>query len=298
MMGGIKVALLFFGYSAVGMGGDYAVNLVDRSVSLDRNARFDMDAVRVAAQEAKSSQSCEFKAERRVRIDAAVRQGLAIEAGSGSLTVDGREGLSEVRAVGRVCASREEYLEELQLTLERVGDDIVLTAHYPDHSSWRRNWRGDEYARIDLEVEIPRDMPAIVEDGSGDMRISGTGDLRIDDGSGEIFVDGVAGSVAIEDGSGEIEVRGVKGDVEIEDGSGEIMVSDIEGSLFVEDGSGEIEAFSVGRDVVIDGDGSGSISVRDVGGDFDVRADGSGSIRYSGVEGNVDVPRKKRRHDH
>ena len=290
-----KVAALFMGYGLVGYGGDYAVGLLAQEPMRHQEVHVDVEVdvpdvhVDVALGH---SQSCDFQVERRVAVGASAAQLLRLRAGSGELTVEGKAGLDRVQAVGRACASDEAYLDDLQLTLEREGDELVLSAHYPqgDH----RNWRGNDYARMDLVVEIPMDMAVDLQDSSGSMQVSGTGALTIEDSSGDITVTNATGPVTIDDSSGGIVVRGVRGDVEIDDGSGEVSLMDVTGNVRLRDGSGSLDVEGVTLDVVVERDGSGSIAVRDVGGDFQVRADGSGGIRYSGVSGTVDVPVKKR----
>ena len=294
MVRAFRWTALFLGYGVVGWGGDLAASLLAGRPAPDMSMEIRVDVpdldVRV---EPSHSGRCAYETEREVSISASTANWLRLSAGSGELTVEGRAGADHVHAIGRVCASDESYLDELALTLERRGDDVVLTANYPDDDG---GWRGDDYARIDLAVEIPLDMAVDLEDSSGGMEVSGTGELRIDDSSGEILVHGVNGAVSIDDSSGGIEVRDVTGDVEVDDGSGEVDLSDIRGSVRVRDGSGGIDVAEVEGDVVIGDDGSGSIDVRDVRGDFSVRSDGSGGIRYSGVGGTVDIPADKRRH--
>lgn len=292
----LKVTGLFLAYGLMGLGVDYAAAMlsdearVERSVSVAVNIP-DVD-VRV---EPSVFGSCEYQAERRLSLEAAAIDRLVLSAGSGELSVEGREGLDRVQVVGRVCASEEEYLADLRVTLERRGDDVELTAHYPDRSR-RERWRGNDYARIDLVVEVPMNMAVDLEDSSGGMEISGTGELRIDDSSGEIVVRRVDGAVRIDDSSGGIDVRDVSGDIEVDDSSGGIDLVGVGGSVVIRDGSGSIDAEDVEGDVVVDDDGSGSINVHDVRGDFRVLSDGSGGIRYSAVGGTVDIPRDKRRH--
>ena len=233
---------------------------------------------------------CRFDSEYEVSVAASVADKLELRAGAGGLKVEGREGLDQVRATARACASDMDYLDELEVTLRREGDDIILTTHYPDLSGLRF---GNDVAQIDLVVEIPLGMAVEIEDSSGSMEVSGTGDLRIEDSSGSIDVAGISGAVDIDDSSGSLKVEDVAGDVAIEDGSGSIQVRNIQGALHLRDGSGSIEVVDVGQDVVVERDGSGSINVRDVRGDFTVRRDGSGRIRYSNVEGNVQIPRRK-----
>jgi len=298
MLRAMRVTALFLGYGLVGFGGDYAAGMLVDHPHARRNVdvNVDLDVPDFDVQiEPMRSGDCAFQAERRVSVEASASDLLRLSAGSGELRVEGRAGLDRVQAVGRVCASEQEYLDDLRITLERRGGDVALATHYP-HQGRRGSWRGNDYARIDLTVEVPLNMAVDLEDSSGGMEISGTGALRIDDSSGEIDVHDVTGAVRIDDSSGGIDVRGVSGDVEVDDGSGGIDLSDIGGSVRLRDGSGSINAVAVQGNVVVDDDGSGSISVRDVRGDFQVRSDGSGGIRYSGVEGTVDIPRDKRRH--
>lgn len=252
---------------------------------------------------------CRFEEERSVDSPAASLRELRVVSGSGSLEVVGVEGLTEVQAVARACASHEEFLSDLRLTTEVSGSTLLLETHYPDFSGWRS---GNRYARLDLRVEVPVGMAADIRDGSGSIDISNLGNLTIQDGSGEVVVNGimgdlviedgsgeleiqnVSGSVAVEDGSGEITLEGIGSDVEIDDSSGEIQIRGVDGSVTLQDSSGGVEIAEVGGSVRVVADGSGGIVVNGVGGDFVVERDGSGDIRYSGVEGTVDIPRKKK----
>jgi hypothetical protein len=217
---------------------------------------------------------------------------LRLLAGSGSLQVDGVEGLTEVRAEARACASHEEFLEDLDLTFDMNGDQLLVETHYPDFDG-TRSW-GNRYARLDLRLEVPMGMAADIRDSSGEMALAGMGALTVEDSSGEIEIHGITGSVKIDDSSGEIEVWDVTGDVEIDDGSGEINLENIRGGVTIDDGSGEIDARNVEGTFRVVRDGSGSIEVDGVGGDFVVERDGSGSIRHRDVSGTVDIPRRRR----
>lgn len=299
MLRALRWTALFLGYSVVGWSGDLAASLIGGEPAFRTEVAVQRDAPEAAGVavrvEPSRSGRCAYEVERRVSLSASAAEWLRLSAGSGELTVEGRDGSGQVQAVGRACASDESYLEDLTLTLERRGDDVVLVANYPDRDG-RGSWRGNDYARIDLAVEVPRGMAVDLEDSSGGLEVSGTGELRIDDSSGEIRVREVEGPVWIDDSSGGIDVRDVGGDVEVDDGSGGVELTDVRGSVRVRDGSGEIDVAGVEGDVVVADDGSGSIDVRDVRGDFSVRSDGSGGIRYSGIGGSVDIPADKRRH--
>jgi len=211
---------------------------------------------------------------------------LDVEAGAGRLVVTGRDGTSDVRVTAVLCASSQEALEGLEVTLD--GDQLRT-----DYPNLRGRWGGRNYARIDLEVAVPRGMDVRVEDGSGSIAISGVGQVHVKDGSGEIRVRD-ATAVVVEDGSGSLQIEDVTGNVEIEDGSGSLRVREVTGDVDVSDGSGSIEIEAVGGTVRVDGMGSGGLSVRDVEGDLVVRDGRRERIRYSDIRGSLDLPPARR----
>ena len=242
----------------------------------------------VAAQ--RGGDRCEFGTELSAELSASESERLTVSAGSGSLVVEGRSGASGVTVTATACASEEWMLEEMDVVLERRGSTLDLETFYPDDS-----WRDGGYARIDLRVEVPLGMDAEIDDGSGSTTLSGLGDLTVDDGSGELYVEDIRGSVDIDDGSGGLEIRDVQGDVFVEDGSGSMDIVGVTGSVTVEDGSGSIEIRDVGQDVMAYEIGSGTIRVSSVEGNFTVRDGRHERIRYSGVRGVVDIPAPRRR---
>lgn len=236
--------------------------------------------------------NCKFEAERSFSAPADMSDLLRLSTGSGFLEVVGVDGLDEVRATARACASHEEFIQDLRLTSERSRGELVVETHYPNWSE-RGGW-GNRYARLDLTLEVPEGMLVDLKDSSGEITIANLGDTSIQDSSGEIEAHSIQGHLFIDDSSGEISVYDVTGDVEIEDGSGEIEISGVGGTLTISDGSGEINAEDIAGTLTVLSDGSGSIEVDGVGGDFIVRSDGSGDIEYADVAGKVDVPRKRR----
>ncbi|MEE8523194.1 MAG: hypothetical protein V3T72_04625 [Thermoanaerobaculia bacterium] len=227
---------------------------------------------------------CDFEAPFEESADAAGAAVIRIDAGAGSLQVVGNSGLSAVRVRGKGCASSQRLLDGIELTVQRRGDRIDVIVDIPD-----RRW-GNSNARLDLEIEVPGDVPIEIDDGSGAMKVRGVAAAAIADGSGSIEVRDVAGDLRIDDGSGSVHVEDVGGEVHIRDGSGEIEVRRAGSVVIDEDGSGSIEIAEVEGDVVVRDDGSGSIYVSDVGGDFTVRDDSSGGIRHRDVGGHVSVP--------
>ena len=304
MRAGLRVAALFAAYSVIGFGGDYAVGLlgqdhdaepVDAAVrhEIEPRVRVVVDVRPAIVVRIRHSGECSYALDRQLTIPMQGVDRLNIDAGSGDLRVEGQAGLDQIVVVGSVCASLEEWLDELLLTVEegRAGD-VTLVAHYPEN----RNRSGrNNTAKIDLTVLVPLGLDVDIDDSSGDIEVSGTGNLWIDDSSGSIQVRGVDGNLRIDDSSDGLQIEDVAGDVEIDDSSGGIDIRDVQGSVALNDGSGGIDIADVGRDVLIESDGSGSIVVRNVGGDFVVDGDGTGSIRHSDVAGLVDIPEDQRR---
>ena len=246
---------------------------------------------------------CEHGADRSASSELSGIERVRVIAGAGSLEVTGRAGVSGMTARGRACTSERDDLDDLRLDVRREGSTLVLEAMHPD-----RNVRfGSYYARIDLVVDVPQGTAVVIDDGSGDLEVRGTGATRIDDGSGNMIVRDVRGALEIEDGSGNIEIAVVAGAIEIDDGSGNVELEQARGSVEIgdgsgdirvngaqsvrlSDGSGEIRVMNVSGNVTIEEDGSGSIRVEDVGGSLTVDDDGSGDVRYTNVTGRVSIP--------
>jgi hypothetical protein len=309
----MKAVIAISGLAGFVLFGPPAVRFVTHKVTHETIRVEVHEVARVKAIEAiaaSNQSSCRYEAERSFEMGVGSDTRLELSAGSGSLEVVGVEGLGEVRAVARACASHEEFLDDLQLTAEERGSALYVETHYPDQSN-RSGW-GERYARLDLRLEVPLGMAGEIRDGSGEAEISGMGDLWVADGSGELEINNILGSVevqdgsgeltigdiqgrvSIQDGSGEIELWSVGGDVEIQDGSGEMDLRDIRGNVVLSDSSGEIDVKDVEMSVRVRGDSSGDIIVDGVGGDFVVQGDGSGSIHHHNVAGTVDIPRRKR----
>lgn len=228
-------------------------------------------------------------ATRNATVNAAGARRIDVEAQAGSLRIEGRSGITEVRVRGVARASDAGDLDDIKLIADRNGDVVRIRADIPDNS-----W-GNRYRALDLVIEVPDNIPLDVEDGSGDAEFVAVGALDLNDGSGEITIRDAKGMVRVEDGSGGVEIEKVTGDVEIDDGSGEIRIRDVQGSVLIdEDGSGSIDARGVTGAFRVRDDGSGSINAEDVGGDLVVESDGSGGVRYRNVKGSIRVPKDAR----
>lgn len=245
----------------------------------------------VASLAAAQDRDLDHSARREASASAAGATLIVVEAQAGSLRVEGKRGVDQVRAHGTAWAGSEARLREVTLTAEREGSTVRVKVEIPDDHDWRE----EDRAMLDLVVELPDDIAVEVGDGSGEAEIVGVASLDIADGSGELRIENIGGPLSVVDGSGELTIRDVRGDVRIRDGSGSVDIAGVRGSVTVEgDGSGEIEARNITGGLRVERDGSGSIEAREVGGDFVVERKGSGGISYSGVKGEVRVPRNKR----
>lgn len=172
----------------------------------------------------------------------------------------------------------EAFEDKMLFEMQRESEYAVISAKKKDGL----NWGWSKNIAIHLEVEVPRGMDLVIDDGSGSINIENIdGAIKIDDSSGSISLRDIGNNLQIDDGSGSISLKDVNGDVSIEDGSGSIEMKNVIGSVDIEDGSGSITAKKVGGDFRVD-DGSGDIVVSDLTGEFKLVDDGSGSIRVNG----------------
>jgi DUF4097 and DUF4098 domain-containing protein YvlB len=231
-----------------------------------------------------------FETTKNLNLQAAGLDKLEIDAGAGSLSISGADGLAAIEVEARIVvdgvrdSDMEGYIKDhVELELRKSAGTAVLKSHLRDGGGFL--FRRD--ARIDLTVRVPRRMGLDVVDGSGALEVENiAAAVRIDDGSGGLRVSKIVGSVRIEDGSGEIVVDGVEGNLDIEDGSGEIDVRDVTGDVVLDDGSGGTTLRHIGGTVTVD-DGSGSLEISDVGKDVVLRHKGSGGVDITGVKGKV-----------
>lgn len=236
-----------------------------------------------------SADNCKYEKtiEKTLKLDNS--ETLAITAAAGDLDVVGVPGSSEAVIRGRVCASREEWLEQTDI-YTRPGKHAEISADMADTGD---GWSfGSTYLLLDMHIEVPDRLPLDVTDSSGDMQLDNVSEVKIRDSSGGIEVNDARGAVSVDDSSGDIDITGADGDVTIEsDSSGDITAVDIDGSFrVVSDSSGDIDATRVRDDFIVERDSSGDINARDIGGDFRVLRDGSGGIRSTGVKGEVSIP--------
>lgn len=184
-----------------------------------------------------------------------------IQAGAGSLDVHGDSADDQIHVQALVCASRKSGLEGMGVEhVLRNGIQSIAT-RIPESATmfWTNT-----YSHINLTVHLPQGLPVQITDGSGSMSVTGTGELVIQDGSGNIAIDSVAGNVEVRDGSGELNIANVAGNVEVRDGSGSLFIAAVDGTVSIHDGSGSIDVRDVSMEVTILESGSGSVALQRV----------------------------------
>ncbi len=219
-------------------------------------------------------------------VDSGTLERLLLDVGAGSLVVTGDVSSDEIRVVATACANSNNRLDSLELNHRVAGSELIVDTRKNRNRSffWWLNF-GNSYAYIDIEVRMPSDLQLEVEDGSGGVDISGVSTLRLQDGSGAIRIENIAGDVAVDDGSGSIAITSVTGRVSIRDGSGPISIRDSYDVVIDDDGSGDIQIENIQSNVTVLDDGSGSIRILDVGGNVEIFDAGSGSVNVRGVAG-------------
>ena len=224
---------------------------------------------------------CEFTDTR--KLSGPATETLHVKSGAGPVEISGDSGLTEFEVDAILCASSQELLDGLSVSLDAGRLDTA----YP---KWRsRFFGGNRYASISLALRVPAPTAIELEDGSGSVRISGVGRVSVDDGSGRLHIAGTRGDVRVEDGSGSLRIEDVTGNVEVNDGSGSLRITQVAGNVAVDDGSGSLDVRGVTGNVLVSDDGSGSIEIEEVGGGVRITDPGSGGIAVRDVQGGLTV---------
>ena len=129
---------------------------------------------------------CKYEKNIDVTLDLAGSDQLAIRSGAGDLRITGHADSTEARVRGKLCASKEKWLEGSGVVTEG-GTRASIASSLPDiNSGW--SLLGSNYLYLDLDIEVPAGLALEVHDSSGDMELHGTGSARIRDSSGDIKV--------------------------------------------------------------------------------------------------------------
>jgi hypothetical protein len=190
---------------------------------------------------------------------------LTAETEAGDLKIIGVKGASQIEVIADLYSSES---RPFTLSLEKQGYAAVLKAVGGSCIGVCSGPSG--YA--DLLVKVPAELALTLEDGSGDISIEGlSSDLVINDGSGNLTVQG-GRHLVLEDGSGNASLTGFSGNLTIEDGSGDIDIQQVKGMVSISDGSGDILVQQAGGFTLLD-DGSGELKIDQINGPVSLNKD-------------------------
>jgi DUF4097 and DUF4098 domain-containing protein YvlB len=215
-------------------------------------------------------------------------QSMQIICGSGFLDVFGVERGDRIKVTATVKISGipqnmlADFLDKhVLLSLKKRYRKAVLQSDFKNENRVKAD------GKIDLTVEVPKSLDVRIDDGSGAIFVTAlTGNLEIDDGSGSIKIQMMRGHVSISDDSGTIEVMDISGNLEVKDGSGRIDIGGVKGNVRIVDGSGSMTVKDIDGNLTVT-DGSGSIEISDVTRNVFIKEAGSGTLEIEGVKGKV-----------
>lgn len=215
---------------------------------------------------------------KQIQIEAAGIDTFIANTGAGDLKIQGVDGLTQITVIADIYTYGD---IKADLTLEKNGLHAKLVADFDNNINFSRS------PYIDLTIQVPATMMLTLEDGSGDIDIQGVAaNINLDDGSGDLWIKG-GQQLNIVDGSGTIEISHTTGNLTLEDGSGSIMLKGIGGNAKIEDGSGDMSVHNVNGHVTID-DGSGDIDVDNTKG-LSIIESGSGDLSVDHINGSVSM---------
>src|SRR5881394_3037928 len=212
---------------------------------------------------------CEFRADRAAGVDAKGVEKVVIRAGAGDMKVVGRGNAVRVEARGVACAAKQQLLDATQINVRREGNIVYVETAMPQDQD-AGLFGKDGYAYIDLGIALPANIPVQAEDSSGDATFEDLQALALQDSSGDLQLDHIAGLADVNDSSGDLTI----------DGAGSVRVRDSSGDLSIEKVQGDVEVTL---------DSSGDILISEVDGNVRVVQDSSGGIRVEHVKGSVNI---------
>ena len=229
--------------------------------------------------------NCKHSAPRTLKLETAGVKAVVFEVNQHDLKVVASQGGGQLD--GRACASSADWLDQLVLDQQHVGDKLVVSLRRDGRSALSL---GNSYAWLDIRGSVPDNLPLQFKIGSGDGSVENAQSLSMDVGSGDGRARGTRGSVHAAVGSGDLDIDGA-GSLELLSlGSGEVKARNIRGDARTGTvGSGDLDLFDIGGSVRLETVGSGDIDFQRVKGDVEVGVVGSGNVEISEVGGNVRV---------
>jgi hypothetical protein len=234
---------------------------------------------------------CRYSAPRNLHDDLSGVRGVQIDVHSHDLHLADTGNAAALDATGRACASSQEALDNLQITKHREGDQLIIDVGSSHGLNVQIFGVGVSYEYVELQMQLPSNMPVTLTADSGDAYVGGFNQLDAETSSGDLHIRNIAGAVNVTNGSGDVEVNDVGSLRAGSIGSGDLRARNIHADVRIGSvGSGDVELDEVGGSVTVGTLGSGDLKVVNVHGDLTVGAKGSGDVTHDNIGGKVSVP--------
>jgi len=145
-------------------------------------------------------------------------------------------------------------LNDMHVDYSGNGNTIDITAQ----NSFAPFFIGDR--SIDLDITAPSTSDVVMTSGSGEVEVENiTGQVTVDTGSGSINASNLNGPISLKTGSGSIDASNLNGPTTLKTGSGSVTVGGLIGQANVDTGSGQVEITGAklsGQSIMKTGSGS------------------------------------------
>lgn len=209
---------------------------------------------------------------------------LYVEIGAGTVAVHAAgSDTTEIQVEGR---------DADDVAVEQRAEQIVVVAPQ------RRGGFFGLGSDLTVSAHVPIGSELATKLGSADLVVTGTiAAARLKSGSGQIRVEEISGDADVLSGSGDVEVETALGNLRVKTGSGDTRVGRASGAVQVTSGSGQVEIRSAeGETATKTGSGDvrvetarGDVSMTSASGDLEVGSISSGAIRAKTASGDVVV---------
>lgn len=202
---------------------------------------------------------------------------LVINNGAGRVTIRrGEEGIVSVAATKRASGIGIDA-ERMQINYNQHGDTLDISSLMA--------WSFFQFGlrTVDFEITVPASCDIQLQNGSGQVTVQGTnGEIRVRTGSGRIEARDIQGRVAMKTGSGRIEAGNLQGQIDLRTGSSRIEAQNLQGQINLNTGSSRIVLENVrGQLTAKTGSGHIEVSRAALSGDSTLKT-GSSSITFDG----------------
>lgn len=207
--------------------------------------------------------------------------GVVIENRAGSIKVQSGA-TTEVHVAAELFAPSSGLVEEMTLTAERVGDEVVIKCMWPENRRGRR---------AKLTVTVPS--------GSSVRATTAGGSVSVDETHGAATLSTRGGSVTATGTSGALDARTAGGSIRVSDHAGSVHAVTMGGSVHLGGVlTGDVEASTAGGSVHVDGVDRGTVVASTSGGSIHVRGRlvGHSKIRTAGGSISVSIPSDSQLH--